>query len=95
MGLETRNAATQRAPSYKRATWMQAPLALGARWAMRGEVMPWAAPRMTAYDLPIDGPLRPDVASRAARSVIGAAGQSASAALDKDGQIPRDSLRRS
>jgi hypothetical protein len=28
MGLETRAAATQWAPSYKRATWMQAPLAL-------------------------------------------------------------------
>ena len=28
MGLDTRAAATQWAPSYKRATWMQAPLAL-------------------------------------------------------------------
>lgn len=28
MGLETRAAASQWAPSYKRATWMQAPLAL-------------------------------------------------------------------
>jgi len=42
------------------------------------KVMPWAAPRMTAYDLPIDESLRPDVASRAVRSVVGAAGLSAS-----------------
>lgn len=40
MGLETRIAAAQWAPSYKRATWMQAPLALlgflagGAAWFM-------------------------------------------------------------
>jgi hypothetical protein len=27
MGLATRRTATQRAPSYKRANWMQAPLA--------------------------------------------------------------------
>ena len=40
MGLETRIAALQWAPSYKRATWMQVPLALlsflggGAAWLM-------------------------------------------------------------
>lgn len=44
-----------------------------SRLQSRGRPMRWAAPRMTAYDLPIDAPLRPDVASRAARSVVGAA----------------------
>jgi hypothetical protein len=39
--------------------------------------MPWAAPHVTAYDLPIDESLRPDVASRAAASGV----------LDKDGQM--------
>ena len=44
MGLETSIAAKQWAPSYKRATWMQAPLALlglvagGAAWLMGGGV---------------------------------------------------------
>src|SRR2546422_3225207 len=44
LGLETSIAATQWAPSYKRATWMQAPLALlgfvagGAAWLMGGGV---------------------------------------------------------
>jgi hypothetical protein len=42
---------------------------------------------MTAYDLPVDEPLRPDVASRAARSVVEKAALSASGALDKDGQM--------
>lgn len=43
MGLETSIAAKQWAPSYKRATWMQAPLALlsfvagGAAWLMGGD----------------------------------------------------------
>ena len=36
MGLETRVAALQWAPSYKRATWMQAPLALGSLVAGTG-----------------------------------------------------------
>jgi hypothetical protein len=46
LGLETSIAATQWGPSYKRATWMQAPLALlsfvasGAAWLMGGGV-PW------------------------------------------------------
>jgi Domain of unknown function (DUF1772) len=44
MGLETRVAALQWAPSYKRATWLQAPLALlsflcgGALWLLGGEI---------------------------------------------------------
>lgn len=44
MGLETRLAAAQWAPSYKRATWMQAPLALAslaagvAAWWVGGRV---------------------------------------------------------
>jgi hypothetical protein len=44
MGLETRIAAKQWAPSYKRATWMQAPLALlsllagAAAWLLGGGV---------------------------------------------------------
>jgi hypothetical protein len=44
MGLETSTAAKQWAPSYKRATWMQAPLALlgfvagGTAWLMGGGV---------------------------------------------------------
>jgi hypothetical protein len=38
MGLETRMAALQWAPSYRRATWMQAPLALGSFLA---GVMAW------------------------------------------------------
>ena len=44
MGLETSVAAKQWAPSYKRATWMQAPLALvgsiagGAAWVMEAGV---------------------------------------------------------
>ena len=48
MGLETRVAALQWAPSYKRATWMQAPLALlsfvcgGALWLL-GAGIGWLA----------------------------------------------------
>ncbi len=44
MGLETRVAALQWAPSYKRATWLQAPLALlsflcgGALWLLGGSI---------------------------------------------------------
>lgn len=44
MGLETRMAALQWAPSYKRATWLQAPLALlsflggGALWLLGGGI---------------------------------------------------------
>lgn len=45
MGLETSVAASQWAPSYKRATWLQAPLALlsflagAAAWIMGGSVL--------------------------------------------------------
>lgn len=44
MGLETRVAALQWAPSYKRATWLQAPLALlsflcgGALWLLGADI---------------------------------------------------------
>ncbi len=46
MGLETRMAALQWAPSYKRATWLQAPLAIvsllcGAAVWLLGDVVGW------------------------------------------------------
>src|SRR5450631_1687271 len=47
LGLDTRSAAAQWAPSYKRATWMQAPLALvslcaGAALSVMGAGLGWA-----------------------------------------------------
>src|SRR5262249_15234703 len=46
MGLETRIAALQWAPSYKRATWMQVPLAL---LSFLGGVMAWFMGAGTAW----------------------------------------------